>query len=125
MLCSYRLTADVTVPEYWEPQPRDANGKETPVHLVRLDPNGPSHKDEFKNISDLFNKTASSHKIEQIERIQNPSLFKLYFIKKRSLDEKNSSNEMVLFHGTKGDKLKEINESGLNRNYAGINGKVR
>ncbi|XP_028392654.1 protein mono-ADP-ribosyltransferase PARP14-like [Dendronephthya gigantea] len=116
------LKAEVTVPEYWEAQPRDANGKETGVHLVCLDPNNPSHKDEYKKISDLFNKTASSHTIVQIERIQNPSLYKLYFIKKRGLDEKKGSNEMILFHGTKGDKLKEINESGLNRNYAGING---
>ncbi len=81
---------------------------------------------EHKEVSDLFLKTASASglKILQIERIQNPSLFKQYIIKKQSLDEKNGSNEKFLFHGTKGDNLKEINESGLNRNYAGINGKA-
>ncbi|XP_028392657.1 protein mono-ADP-ribosyltransferase PARP14-like [Dendronephthya gigantea] len=117
-----RKDLKVTVPEYWDPQPCDASGKEIGVHLVCLDPNNPSHKDEYKKVYDLFDKTAANQNIVQIDRIQNPSLYKLYFIKKRSLDEKNGSNEMLLFHGTKGDKLNEINESGLNRNYAGING---
>ena len=90
---------------------------------MSLDPNNLNYKDEYENVSRLFNKTAANKKIEQIERIQNPSLFKQYVIKKQSLDEKNGSNEMFLFHGTKGDKLAEINETGLNRNYAGINGK--
>ncbi len=117
------LASEVAVPEYWEAQPHDANGKVVAVHKVCLDPNNPSHQKEYKNISDLFLQTANE-KILQIERIQNPSLFKQYIMKKQSLDEKNGSNEKLLFHGTKGDKLKEINESGLNRNYAGINGKV-
>ncbi|CAB4033587.1 poly [ADP-ribose] polymerase 14-like, partial [Paramuricea clavata] len=111
---------EVSVPEYWEPQPRDSNGKELVSHLVCLDPNKPNHKEEYKKISDHFLQTANQ-KILQIERVQNPSLFKQYIIKKQSLDEKNGSNEKILFHGTKGDKIKEINESGLNRNYAGIN----
>ena len=92
---------------------------------MSLDPNNLNYKDEYEKISDLFKKTAANQKIVQIERIQNPSLFKQYFIKKRGLDEKNGSNEMLLFHGTKGDKLEEINETGLNRNFAGINGKVQ
>lgn len=113
------------MPDYWEAQPSDASGKELVAHLVRLDPNNPTYKEEYKEISDKFNKTAGNQKILQIQRVQNPSLFKQYLAKKQSLDKKNGSNEMILFHGTRGDKLKEINESGLNRNYAGLNGKFK
>ena len=117
------LKAEVSVPEYWEPQPKDANGKELVVHLVTLNSNDPNQKDEFKKISDHFQQTASQQKVLQIQRVQNPSLFKLYLLKKQSLDNKNGSNEKFLFHGTKGDRLHEINKAGLNRNFAGtING---
>ena len=110
--------AEVCVPDYWEPQPRDASGRELTVHLVPLNPNDPKYKDEYKLVSDQFYQTANEQ-IVAIHRVQNPSLFKLYSLKKQSLDEKNGSNEKFLFHGTKGDKLNEINEHGLNRSYAG------
>ena len=113
------------VPDYWEPQPKDANGKELVVHLVTLNPNDPKHKAEHKKISDHFRQTASQQNILQIQRVQNPSLLKLYLLKKQSLDDKNGSNEKFLFHGTKGNKLIQINEKGLNRGYAGnTNGNV-
>ncbi|XP_028392341.1 LOW QUALITY PROTEIN: protein mono-ADP-ribosyltransferase PARP14-like [Dendronephthya gigantea] len=113
----------VSIPDYWDPQPRDANGKELAVHLVTLNPNDPKQKDEHKKISDHFNQTAGNQRIQQIQRIQNPSLFKLYLIMKESLDQKGGSNEKFLFHGTAGDKLSEINAKGLNRSFAGnING---
>ena len=58
-------------------------------------------------------------------RIQNPSLFKKYVLNKNRLIEKNGSHEKMLFHGTKGDIVKEINEKGLNESYAGkANGSV-
>jgi hypothetical protein len=115
----------VSVPEYWEAQPLDANGKESTAHLVLLTPNDPKHKDEYKKISDHFQQTAGQHQIIQIQRIQNPSLFKLYLMKKQSLDEKSGSNEKFLFHGTGGDKLNDINKKGLNRSYAGnTNGNI-
>ncbi|CAB4030401.1 poly [ADP-ribose] polymerase 14-like [Paramuricea clavata] len=119
-----KAEASVRVPEYWEFQPQDTNGKELAVHLVRLYPNDPNHKDEYKNISDHFQQTAFQQ-ILHIHRIQNPSLFKQYLMKKQSLDEKSGSNEKFLFHGTRGDKLSEINKHGLNRSYAGnTNGNV-
>ena len=121
----YSVLASVSVPDYWEAQPQDANGKELAVHLILLDPNNPKHKEEYKKISDHFLMTAAQQRILQIERIQNPSLLKLYLMKKESLDAKNGSNEKMLFHGTKGDILKTINEKGLNRSYSGLaNGNV-
>ena len=107
----------MSLPAYWEPQPVDANGKDLEVHLVTLDPN--NHHVEFKYIRDHFNRTASNQQILQIQRIQNPSLMKQYLVKKQSLDDKNGSNEEFLFHGTRGDRLHEINKTGLNRSYAG------
>ena len=109
----------VSIPDYWDPQPRDGSGKEVVVHLVTLNPNNPSHKKEHKRISDHFYQTAGNQQIQQIQRVQNPSLFKQYLMKKQSLDEKIGSNEKFLFHGTRGDKITEINKTGLNRSYAG------
>ena len=112
------------LPEYWETQPVDTNGKELDVHLVTLDPKNPDHNVEYTKIRDHFNQTASNQQILQIQRIQNPSLLKLYLIKKQSLDDKSGSNEQFLFHGTRGDILNTINKKGLNRSYAGnTNGK--
>ena len=95
------------------------------VHLVTLNPTDPNHKDEYKTISDHFQQTASQQMILQIQRVQNPSLYKLYLMKKLSLDNKTGSNEKFLFHGTNGNNLNEINEKGLNRSFAGnTNGNV-
>ena len=114
----------MSLPDYWEPQPVDANNKELEVHLVTLDPKNPKHSDEYKKIHNHFNQTASNQQILQIQRIQNPSLMKQYLVKKQSLDDKNGSNEKALFHGTRGNILNVINKTGLNRSYAGnTNGK--
>ncbi|XP_028392678.1 protein mono-ADP-ribosyltransferase PARP15-like [Dendronephthya gigantea] len=109
----------VSVPDYWDPQARDKSGKEVAVHLVTLNPNNPRQQKENKNISDHFYQTAGNQRIQHIQRVQNPSLFKQYLMKKQSLDEKIGSNEKFLFHGTRGDKVREINKTGLNRSYAG------
>ena len=118
MAFSYRILAQVSLPDYWEAQPQDASGKELDVHLVALDPKNPKHKDEYKKISDHFLQTASQQ-IGQIQRIQNPSLLKQYLMKKATLDEKSGSNEKFLFHGTSSNSLTQINKHGLNRSYAG------
>ena len=44
---------------------------------------------------------------------------------KNRLVKKKNSDEKMLFHGIKGDIVKEINEKGLYRSYAGkANGNV-
>ena len=122
---NFYLAAEVRVPDYWETQPQDTSGKELTIHLVPLNPKNPKHKVEYQNVSAHFQQTAREQ-VTAIHRVQNPSLFKLYSLKKQSLDEKNGSNEKFLFHGTRGDKLNEINEHGLNRSYAGnTHGKVQ
>lgn len=65
-----------------------------------------------------FLKTARRN-IISIQRVQNPTLYKQYLLKKKGLDAKNGSCEKWLFHGTAGNNLQKINESGLNRSFAG------
>ncbi|XP_015724138.1 protein mono-ADP-ribosyltransferase PARP14 isoform X2 [Coturnix japonica] len=80
---------------------------------------------EYKQVEESFLKTSPSLnlKIEKIERVQNPSLWKVYQIKKSQMDEKNgnNNNEKLLFHGTSAESLTFINNYGFNRSYAGMN----
>ena len=118
-LCS---SAEIAVPDYWDPQPQDSNGKGVSLHIVHLDPaNNPNHMKEHKKISDSFLQSANNH---TILKIQNPSLFKLYSTKKQSMDEQSGSNEKFLFHGTAAKNVPDINQNGLNRSYKGVNGEV-
>ncbi|XP_046848014.1 protein mono-ADP-ribosyltransferase PARP14-like [Xenia sp. Carnegie-2017] len=110
---------DIAVPDYWDPQPVDASNKEVEVHLVKLMQNNPRQKDEYDKITSHFQQTEKKHKIIEIQRVQNPSLFKQYFFKRKSLDEKNGSNEMFLFHGTRFDTVHKINKKNFNRAFAG------
>ncbi|XP_009867328.1 PREDICTED: poly [ADP-ribose] polymerase 14-like [Apaloderma vittatum] len=76
---------------------------------------------EYRDVQDKFLKTCPFFKIEKIERIQNPYLWKAYQIKKSEMDNKNVNvnNERLLFHGTSQESLTLINTHGFNRSYAG------
>lgn len=60
----------------------------------------------------------------QIERIQNPSLYKQYVIRKMEMEKANPKvqNERTLWHGTSLDVLPSIDDTGFNRSYCGKNG---
>ena len=60
----------------------------------------------------------------QIERIQNPALYKQYVIRRTEMDKANPNvqNERTLWHGTNADTLPSINDTGFNRSYCGRNG---
>ncbi|XP_030344136.1 protein mono-ADP-ribosyltransferase PARP14 isoform X2 [Strigops habroptila] len=77
---------------------------------------------EYRDVQERFLDTCQSFKIEKIERVQNPFLWKAYQIKKREMDNKNGNknNERRLFHGTSKNSLTLINNSGFNRSYAGM-----
>ena len=69
----------------------------------------------------------SHHRIVKIEQIQNPQLYKSYLAKKESMEKTSGQtnvNELEFFHGTSPDSVAEINESGFNRSFAGVNGKL-
>lgn len=118
----FLLLTDVEFPNYWTPQPTDANGREETLHLFELDP----LKDtlEYKKVSDLFRKSCTQN-IIKIERVQNPRLYGTYAVNKQKMDKEKAqgSNEMLLFHGTKGPKCQLINHKGFNRSFCGENGK--
>ncbi|XP_010133542.1 PREDICTED: poly [ADP-ribose] polymerase 14-like [Buceros rhinoceros silvestris] len=77
---------------------------------------------EYRDVQESFQKTCPSFKVEKIERIQNPYLWKAYQIKKREMDNKNGNrnNERLLFHGTSYESLMKVNNNGFNRSYAGM-----
>ena len=62
----------------------------------------------------------------QIERIQNPTLYKQYAIRKTEMEKANPTvqNERTLWHGTSLDTLPSINDTGFNRSYCGKNGNL-
>ncbi|KAF6120826.1 poly(ADP-ribose) polymerase family member 14 [Phyllostomus discolor] len=109
-----RLTKpEVEVPAHW------CDMKQQCVRLVEL---SPGHA-EYDEVANVFNQTCSNFKIEKIERIQNPHLWKVYQTQKKNMDEKNGNtkNERLLFHGTDANSLPYINKNGFNRTYAGKN----
>ena len=59
--------------------------------------------------------------ITSIERVQNPSLFNAYAVRKQTMDLKNGphENQRELFHGTKYEFFKSINVQGFNRSLSG------
>ncbi|XP_045041876.2 protein mono-ADP-ribosyltransferase PARP14 isoform X3 [Desmodus rotundus] len=109
-----RLTkSEVEIPAHW------SHMMQRYVRLVELQP---GHA-EYDKVASAFNQTCSNFRIEKIERIQNPHLWKVYQTQKKNMDEKNGhiKNEKLLFHGTDADSLPHVNKNGFNRSYAGKN----
>ena len=109
--------AEVAVPDYWDAQPKDANGKEKIAHLVQLAAN----KDEYKEVERHFHLTQPGT-IVTIERVQNPGLYRIYAVKKKEMDEQKRANEKWLFHDKAAKNVADINIKGLNRSFSGTNG---
>ncbi|XP_038038196.2 protein mono-ADP-ribosyltransferase PARP14 isoform X1 [Anas platyrhynchos] len=100
------------LPETWDDM------QNLQVRVVELKP----ETKEYKEVAERFMKTSQHLKIEKIERIQNPCLWKTYQIKKHQMAVKNTNgdNEKLLFHGTSKESLPLINGTGFNRSYAGM-----
>ncbi|XP_077979618.1 protein mono-ADP-ribosyltransferase PARP14-like [Glandiceps talaboti] len=74
-----------------------------------------------------LNNPYSLKKIDKIQRIQNPALYRQYFVLKEKMDGKNKvgmKNESALYHGTNEDTVEKINTQGFNRSFAGKNATV-
>nr|XP_020635228.1 poly [ADP-ribose] polymerase 14-like isoform X1 [Pogona vitticeps] len=101
------------LPPNWE----DMKGSH--VKVVLLQPT----TQEYQHVETAFRTRCPTQRIEKIERVQNPYLWRLYQVKKKELDKKNghTNNEKLLFHGTPGSSLSQINHTGFNRSYAGKN----
>ena len=57
----------------------------------------------------------------QIDRIQNQTLYQQYAAKKAYLEVQNPGieNEKTLWHGTRSEAVESINNYGFNRSYCG------
>ncbi|KAM8934065.1 protein mono-ADP-ribosyltransferase PARP14 [Pelodytes ibericus] len=88
------------------------------VKVVLLSP-GTS---EYRDVQQEFAQTCQ-RQITKIERIQNQPLWLNFLIKKKSVDDKNSTtnNEKRLFHGTDPNTINNVNHNGFNRSFAGKN----
>ena len=114
------ISADVEFPVEWAPQPTDPQtGREETVYVYQLDPTKDAQ--EYKRVSDKFHQSCTNN-IMKIERVQNPTLYGTYAINKQKMDKVRRSNEMCLFHGTKGPNCEQINHKGFNRSLCGENG---
>ncbi|NXL85343.1 PAR14 polymerase, partial [Alectura lathami] len=102
----------IVLPATWDDMQNQQN------RVVALKP----ETKEYKQVEERFLKTCQLLKIEKIERVQNPYLWKSYQLKKQQMDDKNGSrnNEKLLFHGTNFNSLTLINNYGFNRSYAGV-----
>ena len=105
--------------------PTNQSGHEDKVHVVTLQSTSP----EFKKIEALYMASSKGQirQVLEIRRIQNPQLYKSFMAKKESMEKTagaGSDNEKQLFHGTSASSVDEINESGFNRSFAGVNGKA-
>ena len=59
----------------------------------------------------------------QIERIQNPLLYKRYMVKKDAMEKQKIKDvEQFLWHGTPKDSVHSICRDGFNRAFCGVNG---
>jgi len=109
------------LPAEWDPQPCDESGKEEVLHLVSL----AQDTQEYTTVERMFLQSMQGKvSITNIERIQNPSMFNSFMLRKQTMDEKNGTleNELQLFHGTKPESVSSINVQGFNRSFCGMNG---
>ncbi|XP_053554015.1 protein mono-ADP-ribosyltransferase PARP14-like [Bombina bombina] len=99
------------LPTHWNPMNNQ-------FEVVTLNPGS----QEYNDVKHHFLLTFLM-KIMKIERIQNQFLWQNYQIKKQSMDNKNgnTNNEKQLFHGTDPNTVKQVNQNGFNRSFAGKN----
>ena len=110
------LSVGIAVPKHWAPMPRP----DMTVHTVQLHPGST----EYQDVVNKFQVTATGVTITKIERVQNPHLYQSYMVRKRKMDKDIGGNsERQLFHGTNSNNIISINAQGLNRSFAGVNGK--
>ena len=105
---------EITTPAHWAPQQSSQV-----VQLVQL---SAQSQEYTKVLSHFQTRGGSGHRIVKIERVQNPTLYKAYLVKKQSMH--GAENEMQLFHGTTEASITSINANNFNRSFAGINGKL-
>ncbi|KAM6926460.1 protein mono-ADP-ribosyltransferase PARP12 [Lycodopsis pacificus] len=80
---------------------------------------------EYNMIEKLFKRTMPQSKINNIQRIQNPSLWKVFQWQKEQMKERNAAksvNEQYLFHGTDESLIDAICEQNFDWRMCGVHG---
>ncbi|CAJ1069628.1 protein mono-ADP-ribosyltransferase PARP14-like isoform X2 [Xyrichtys novacula] len=108
------LKAGAPLPQHWDDMKGD---------LLKLIPLTAGSQ-EYNEVETELTKTGLTPNILSIDRVQNPTLWQSYQIKKAQLEKKNGhkNNEKCLYHGTPADSIDKINTHGFNRSYAGKHG---
>ncbi|KAM4626656.1 protein mono-ADP-ribosyltransferase PARP14-like [Discoglossus pictus] len=106
--------SSMNLPKHW-------NQMNKQLEVVAVSPG----TQEYTDIQNKFARTCNMT-IITIERVQNQHLWLSYQIKQQAMDAKNGkmNNEKQLFHGTAPDTVKQINNNGFNRSFAGKNAAV-
>ncbi|XP_077991160.1 protein mono-ADP-ribosyltransferase PARP14-like isoform X2 [Glandiceps talaboti] len=108
-----------SLPNHWRKMADDDQLKR-----VKLD----ATSTEYTTVATTFMQSLQPHNVvQQIERIQNPKLYRQYMVLKQNMDRKNKkgiNNEKLLYHGTGVDSVDKINHGGFNRSFAGKNATV-
>ncbi|CAH1257722.1 PARP14 [Branchiostoma lanceolatum] len=113
-----RADTGAGLPAGWDPQPTDPmTGTPQLCHLVALAPNSA----EYNTVTSKLLPTRLN--IKQIEKVQNPTLWKQYCVQKEKIGQKNPNrqNERELWHGSPAESCVKISHHGFNRSYAGMN----
>ncbi|XP_035258384.1 protein mono-ADP-ribosyltransferase PARP12-like [Anguilla anguilla] len=80
---------------------------------------------EFQQVQKLFKRTMPTSTVHSIQRIQNPSLHKVFQWQKEKMQKKNGGrpvDQRLLFHGTEQSLTKAICEQNLDWRICGIHG---
>ncbi|XP_032913093.1 zinc finger CCCH-type antiviral protein 1-like isoform X16 [Catharus ustulatus] len=80
---------------------------------------------EYNEIKQLFHRTMKNYSILKIQRIQNPSLWKVFQWQKEKMKRENGGKEVqekLLFHGTDNTSMKTICAQNFDWRICGSNG---
>uniref|UniRef100_A0A3P8RUM5 Poly (ADP-ribose) polymerase family, member 12a n=1 Tax=Amphiprion percula TaxID=161767 RepID=A0A3P8RUM5_AMPPE len=114
---SHSSSTAESVPSYWDKTALPEFG----FKLIPL----PKTAKERNRIEMLFKLTMPQGKISSIQRIQNPSLWKVFQWQKDQMKERNGGNlvnEQYLFHGTDESLIEAICEQNFDWRMCGVHG---
>ncbi|TKS73181.1 Poly [ADP-ribose] polymerase 12 [Collichthys lucidus] len=114
---SSSLSTAESFPSYW-----DKNA--LPDFGYKLIPLSKSGK-EYNRIDMLFKRTMPQHKISNIQRIQNPSLWEVFQWQTEHMKKRNGGkavNQQYLFHGTDHSLIEAICEQNFDWRMCGVHG---
>ena len=114
------MSEGIPLPDNWAPM----TTSHEKVTLVPLK----THSNEYQNVLLKFQASfkRSFPKVQKIERVQNPELYRTFMVKKQAMDKRcGGKSERKLFHGTDAKSIKAINSQGFNRSLCGKNGRCK